>query len=311
MTKKSSDVWVTVSRWVDSHFGVESIDESDAHVDWFRCLPFIATHVACLAVFWVGWSWIAVAVAAALYWIRMFGITGFYHRYFSHRTFRTSRFAQFGFAVLGASSAQRGPLWWAAHHRHHHQHSDEEVDAHSPVQHGLVWSHMGWFTSRSNFRSRLELVRDFAKFPELVWLDRFDTVVPGLLLIGMFSLGEALRLWFPGLQTSGLQMVVWGFFVSTIVLFHGTSLINSLAHVIGRQRYSTGDNSRNSLILALVTMGEGWHNNHHFYPSATRQGFRWWQVDMTYYGLWFLQRIGLIWDLRPVPARVVHSDSRP
>ncbi|MEO5510952.1 MAG: acyl-CoA desaturase [Longimicrobiales bacterium] len=263
-------------------------------VEWVRILPFIGVHVACLAVFFVGWRTDAVIVAALLYFVRMFAITGFYHRYFSHRTFRTTRAAQFVFALMGASAAQRGPLWWAAHHRKHHRHADTERDVHSPSQHGFWWSHMGWITSAENFPTDMRQVRDLAQFPELRWLDRHDFVVPAVLATLLLLVG-------------GLPYLIWGFFVSTIVLFHGTCLINSLAHQLGTRRYETDDDSRNSFVLALITLGEGWHNNHHRYPGATRQGFYWWEIDITYYGLVVLSWLRIIRDLRPVPRRVLDA----
>ena len=264
-------------------------------VDWVRVLPFIVVHGACVAVIWVGWSWTALGVAVGLYVVRMFAITGFYHRYFSHRTFKTSRVVQFIFAVVGASSAQRGPLWWAAHHRKHHRHSDTELDVHSPNEHGFWWSHMGWITAPGNFPTDMSEVGDLARYPELRFLDRFDVLVPLLLAVTLFAL-------------AGWQMLVWGFFISTVVLFHCTCFINSLAHRMGTQRYDTGDQSRNSLLLALITFGEGWHNNHHKYPGSTRQGFFWWEIDLTYYGLRILEAIGLIRDLRQPPRRLLRSD---
>lgn len=297
-------------RWFDTTAGAR-VDVAAAHavddkrIDWLRCTPFFAMHAACLGVIWVGWSWTAVGVAAALYAIRMFAITAFYHRYFSHRTFRTSRAFQFVAGVLGNTAVQRGPLWWAAHHRHHHRHSDDEHDVHSPHTHGWAWSHMGWITSRGAYRTNLNEVPDLARYPELRFLDRFDTLVPVLLAVGLFALGAALERWAPGLRTSGWQMLVWGFFVSTIVLFHATCTINSLAHLIGRKRFATKDHSRNSLLLALLTFGEGWHNNHHHYPGSVRQGFFWWEIDLSYYGLLVLSWLGLVWDLNPVPRRAM------
>ncbi|NNF14455.1 MAG: acyl-CoA desaturase [Gemmatimonadetes bacterium] len=264
-------------------------------VDWFRVLPFVGMHLACLGVLWVGWSWMAVGVAVSLYAVRMFAITGFYHRYFSHRSYKTSRAAQFVFAVIGASSAQRGPLWWAAHHRHHHRHSDTEHDVHSPRHHGFWWAHMGWITAPGNFPTAFERVPDLTKYPELRFLDRFDVLVPIALAVTLFFVG-------------GAQLLVWGFFVSTVVLFHCTCFINSLAHQLGTQRYETGDDSRNSLLLALLTFGEGWHNNHHKYPGSARQGFFWWEIDLTYYGLALLQRLGVISDLRQPPARLLDGN---
>lgn len=280
-----------VALWFDSAAAPLALED---RFDWLRVLPFLAMHAMCLGVLWVGWSWTAVAVAAGLYVVRMFAITGFYHRYFSHRTFRTSRAGQLLFAVLGASAAQRGPLWWAAHHRRHHRHADTERDVHSPRHHGLLWAHMGWITSPANFPTDLSQVPDLAKYPELRFLDRFDVAVPAALAVGLYAAG-------------GLQLLIWGFFVSTVVLFHGTCTINSLAHRLGSRRYDTPDDSRNSLLLALVTLGEGWHNNHHRYPGAVRQGFRWWELDLTYYGLRLLALVRVIRDLRPVPARLLEA----
>ena len=278
--------------WFDSQGTPVPTTDVIRKVDWVRVVPFFGMHAACFAVIWVGWSPVAVGTAVGLYLVRMFAITGFYHRYFSHRAFQTSRLAQGIFAVIGASAVQRGPLWWAAHHRKHHRHSDTEADVHSPRHHGFWWSHMGWITSPANFPTDFEAVPDLAKYPELRFLDRFDIVVPILLAVTLWLIGS----W---------QLLVWGFFISTVVLFHCTCFINSLAHVFGRQRYRTDDDSRNSLFLALLTLGEGWHNNHHRFPGAARQGFFWWEVDFTYYGLRVLERLRVVRDLRPVPQRLL------
>jgi stearoyl-CoA desaturase (delta-9 desaturase) len=296
---------MSIVRWFDSEAGLDELLKSKSSgVDWSRIMPFIALHLMCLGVLWVGWSWTAVAVATALYLVRMFAITGFYHRYFSHRTFKTSRFWQFIFAVFGNSSVQRGPLWWAAHHRHHHRFADQEEDPHSPSRHGFWYSHIGWLTTRANFPTRMEYVGDWTKYPELVWINRFDTVIPILLAVGLFGLGEALAVYAPGLGTDGLQMLVWGFFISTVVLYHATSTINSLDHMIGTRRYNTPDTSRNNLVLALITLGEGWHNNHHHYAITARQGFYRWELDTTYYLLVLLSWLGIVKDLRPLPVTV-------
>lgn len=275
-----------------------------------RWIPYVILHGGCLGVLWVGWSWTAVAVAAVLYFLRMFAITGFYHRFFSHRSFKTSRAAQFLFAIWGNTAAQRGPIWWASHHRQHHAHSDDEEDAHSPVQHGFYWSHMGWLTARDNLAINGCYVRDLLRFPELRFLDRFDMLVPAALAVLLYLLGWMLEMFAPGLRTNGWQMLVWGFFISTVVVFHATCTINSLSHLLGSRPYKTADASRNNLLLALLTMGEGWHNNHHRFPASARQGFFWWEIDLTYYGLKLLQWLGLIWDLKPVPARVL-AERRP
>ncbi|HEX4852948.1 acyl-CoA desaturase [Arenimonas sp.] len=288
--------------WFDTSAAPVDGEDPD-RIDWLRVVPFIALHLACLAVFWVGFSWFALGVAAALYAVRMFAITGFYHRYFSHKAFRTSRPVQFVFAVLGAASVQRGPLWWAAHHRHHHRFADTEHDIHSP-RHGFFRSHMGWFLTRRGFATNLDAIKDFARFPELRLLDRFDILVPVLLAGGLYALGTWLEGAYPQLGTSGPQLLVWGFFVSTIVLFHVTVTINSLAHRWGTRRFATRDDSRNNALLALLTFGEGWHNNHHHFPGSARQGFAWWELDITYLVLRTMALFGLVSDLKPVPANM-------
>ena len=294
-------------QWFDSWAGVDAEHDLRNEIDWTRVLPFIGMHLACIAVIWVGTSPIAVTVAVAGYFLRMFAITGFYHRYFSHRTFQTSRVVQFLGGFLGASSTQRGPLWWAAHHRLHHRHSDKPKDAHSPVQYSFLTSHMGWFLNTANFRTRTEQVPDLMSYPELRLLDRFDVLAPILYAVGCLLLGKALEAWAPSLGTNGPQMLVWGFFVSTTVLYHGTFTINSLAHRWGKRRYATPDDSRNNWFLSLITLGEGWHNNHHYHPGTARQGFLWWEFDPTYYILKTLEKLGIVWDVRGVPKRVIEA----
>jgi len=289
--------------WVDNASPSARGPDHPRSIDWLRVLPFVAIHVGCLAVIFVGWSATALIVAGALYAVRMLAITAFYHRYFAHRTFKTSRALQLAFAVLGASAVQRGPLWWAAHHRHHHAHADRDGDVHSPQREGFLWSHTGWFLARANFPTKLHLVPDWARHPELRLLDRFDSLVPALLALALYAAGSALQGFAPELETNGLQLVVWGFCVSTVLLYHATFMINSLAHRCGSRRYATRDSSRNNLALALLTFGEGWHNNHHRYPGSARQGVDWWEVDVTYYFLRLLAAIGLIWDVRVVPAK--------
>ncbi len=300
--------WASILGWFDNE--VTEVTTAKAgnaparRIDWTRLLPFVALHLVCAAVLWVGVSAAAVLTAVALYGLRMFAITGFYHRYFSHCAFRTSRAAQFVFALLGATGVQRGALWWASQHRHHHVHSDQPLDAHSAHQHGFLWSHMGWFMARENFATRRERVEHLYHYPELRFLDRYDALVPLLLAFTLYGAGEMLARFAPGLGTDGWQLLVWGFCISTVVLYHATFTINSLAHRYGSRRYATRDDSRNNVWLALLTFGEGWHNNHHHFPGAARQGFYWWEIDLTYYGLRLLAALGIIWDLKDVPARV-------
>lgn len=295
----------SIWRWFDTNSDTPPTPDDEKHVDWLRVIPFIGLHVtAVVGVFLVGWSWVAIGVAAALYALRMFAITGFYHRYFSHKTFRTSRPMQFLMALVGASSVQRGPLWWAAHHRNHHRHSDTDKDVHSPVTRSFWYSHMGWFLTRAGFRTDWSVIPDLKKYWELKLIDRFDVFIAIGLAWLLFWLGGYLEANYPELGTSRAQMLIWGFFVSTVVLFHCTVTINSLAHRFGRRRYRTRDESRNNWLLALITFGEGWHNNHHHFPGSARQGFFWWEVDFTFYALKVMSWLGLVWDLKPVPAEL-------
>ncbi len=259
-------------------------------------VPFFAIQLAAVAgIFWLGWSWKGALLALALYYVRMFGVTGAYHRYFSHRTYRTSRAFQFLLAVLAMTSVQKGVLWWASHHRLHHRNSDQPDDVHSVLQDGFWWSHVGWIVSKKYDATDLSKVKDLARFPELRFLDRFHVLVPIAYATTLYLLG-------------GVWALFWGFFVSTTLLWHGTFTINSLTHVFGSQRYVTTDNSRNHLLLALITMGEGWHNNHHYYQRSVKQGFFWWEIDVTYYVLVVLSWFGLVWDLHKPPPHVVNAN---
>lgn len=280
--------------WLDAEAIKNELNIKMNSISWVRCIPFFVTHLACLAVFWVGSSQKAIIVCLISYFVRMFAITGFYHRYFSHRSFKTSRIMQFVFAVLGASAAQRGPLWWSARHRIHHKYSDQPEDPHSPAQHGFLTSHFGWFMKENNFITDKQPISDLLKYPELIFLNRYDVVVPLIYALFLYFLG-------------GMQYVVWGYFISTVFLYHATFLINSLAHTHGKQKFETNDSSRNNWFLALITLGEGWHNNHHYWPSSVRQGFRFWELDITYLLLKLLNKLGLIWSLRFPPKDVISA----
>jgi stearoyl-CoA desaturase (delta-9 desaturase) len=272
-------------------------------IAWSNAATLALMHLGCCGLFWVGWSPTAVGLASLSYVVRAFGLTAFYHRYFSHRAFRTSRWFQFVGALLGCLAMQKGPLWWAAHHRNHHRHSDRERDVHSPRVHGVVWAHLGWFLTPRNNELRTDSIRDWLRFPELVLLDRFAPLVAVVYAAVLWIVGEVLRVNAAGLRVHGAQLLVWGFFVSTVALYHATYSVNSVAHLFGARRYATADDSRNNLLVALLTLGEGWHNNHHHYASSARQGFFWWEIDVTFYLLLLLKRWGFVWDLRPVPQR--------
>jgi len=257
---------------------------------------FWLVHITCLAAFYTGVTWSALAVCMALFWLRMFGVTAGYHRYFSHRSFKTSRPFQFALAVFGTLAVQKGVLWWSANHRNHHKYSDQEGDLHSPVQRGFWWSHVGWIIAPDYEATDLARIPDMAKYPELRWLDEHYLVPPVALAVGLYLIG-------------GLTWLVWGFFVSTTLLWHATFTINSLAHVWGSRRYETSDASRNNLWLALLTMGEGWHNNHHRYMNSVRQGFFWWEIDLSYYVLVALSWCGLVWDLHQPPGKLLEPQA--
>jgi stearoyl-CoA desaturase (Delta-9 desaturase) len=260
-------------------------------------IPFILVHLACIAALWTGVTWRSVAICAVLYWLRIFAIGAGYHRYFAHRAFSTSRAFQFVLALLSQSTAQKSVLWWAAKHRHHHLHSDTELDVHSPRHEGFFYSHVGWIFARKHDATNLLKVADFACYPELMWLHRHELAPAIGLAVLCFVIGGA-----PGL--------IVGFFWSTCLVYHATFCINSLAHVHGRQRYVTGDDSRNNWLLALFTMGEGWHNNHHAYQSSVRQGFKWWEIDPTFYILRGLSWVGLVSELKTPPRAVLRNEHR-
>ena len=307
MFKRLNSLRIALFGWLDNSHYDANTTAAENQIDWPRVIPFVCLHLACFAIIYVGFSWFACLFALALYIVRMFAITAFYHRYFAHKAFKTSRIGQFIFAVLGASAVQRGPLWWASHHRNHHAHSDEVIDAHSPHQHGFLWSHIGWFLSRANFSTQIDRVKELAKFPELRFLDRFDVIIPIALAATIYALGELLAYAHPQLNTNGFQLFTWGFVLSTVLLYHGTFCVNSLAHVWGKRRYATRDHSRNNAFIALITLGEGWHNNHHHFPGSASQGFYWWEIDFTYYGLKVLAALGIIWDLKTVPIAIKNA----
>ena len=287
------------------------IPAADEKVSWGKSISFFLVHVAGLLAPLTGFSWTALGMCFFLYFTRMFAITGVYHRYFSHRTYKTSRFFQFLLAFWGAACGQKGALWWAAHHRHHHKYSDTEQDIHSPILRGFWWAHVGWILCDKYVETDEEAVKDLTLYPELVWLNKYHGIAPLLLAASLFYGGVFLEHAAPGLHTNGLQLLAWGFFTSTVLLYHGTFFINSLMHLFGRRRFNTSDWSKNSLILALVTMGEGWHNNHHRYPYAERQGIYWWEIDMTHYILVILSWLGLVWDLKGHPPEIYEEARGP
>ena len=281
----------------------EEPEGSEEKVEWFRCLPYIIIHLLALAAFFYPVTLWCIAIALASYSVRMFSITAFYHRYFSHRSFKTSRLVQFIGAFVACSSGQRGPLWWAAHHRRHHRHSDTEEDVHSPHSKSFIWSHTLWFMTEYSVPTFLKEVRDLVKFKELVFLNRYDWI-PLVLLGTACYFAPNIPFFFELTGLSNMQCLMWGFLVPTILLYHATFAVNSINHLFGSRKFDTKDESRNNWFIALIAFGEGWHNNHHFYPASARQGFFKGEFDITYYGLKLLSFFGLVHNLRPVPAWV-------
>jgi stearoyl-CoA desaturase (delta-9 desaturase) len=268
-----------------------------AHEDimYPSAIPFVLLHLGCIAAIWTGITWQAVTICVALYWLRMFGVTAGYHRYFSHRAYTTSRVFQFCLAVLAQSSAQKSVLWWAYKHRHHHLYSDTEVDVHSPRHKGFIYSHVGWIFARQHDLTDFSKVTDLTRYPELVLLHRFE-LAPAIITGALCFL------------LAGWSGLVVGFCWSTVLVYHATFCINSLAHVMGRKRYVTGDDSRNNWLLAFFAMGEGWHNNHHAYQSSARQGFKWWEFDFTFYLLKALSWVGVVRGLKTPPLQVLRNE---
>jgi len=294
----------SISKWVcpPPEITIEPDDLSNK-VEWFRCLPFIVIHLLAVSAFFYPVTSYCVLLAVASYSLRMFTITAFYHRYFSHRSFKTGRVVQFIGAFIACSSGQRGPLWWAAHHRRHHRHSDTDQDIHSPHAKGVFWSHTLWFMTDYAVPTLLKEIPDWLKFPELRFINRFDWIPVLVLGYGCYLLGS--WDWFHSATgLNSLTTFIWGFLVPTVFLYHATFAVNSISHLFGKKRFDTGDESRNNGLVALLTFGEGWHNNHHFFPGSARQGFFRGEIDITYYLLKVMSCLGLVHDLRPVPAWV-------
>jgi len=263
----------------------------------------ILLHASCLLAFFTGVSRPAALACFVFYWVRVFGITVGFHRCLAHRSFRTSRVFQFVLAWMGTAAMQRGPLWFVALHRHHHRHADTDEDVHSPVARSFWWGHIGWILCRKYDRADLRLVRDLAAFPELRWLDRTFLVPPAAIALSAALAGLPIR------GTSVLQMLVWGFSISTVMVYHSTFAVNSLAHRFGSRPFETRDNSRNNLFVAAIMMGEGFHNNHHRFPGSARFGFERWQIDVGYWALVVLDKVGIVWDLKVASPRAARGEA--
>jgi stearoyl-CoA desaturase (Delta-9 desaturase) len=255
---------------------------------------FWLVQASALLVFAVPFRWAFIAIWAASHFIRAIGLTLAFHRYFAHRAFKMNRVARFAWAFIGTAAMQKGPLWWAGHHVNHHRFADRDGDPHSPMVSGVYYAHIGWFLNDAK-NDRLEptnpVIRDFRKAPEIVWLDKYFFVPPLLLAIVLYAIGD-------------IPLLVWGFCLPTTTLAHATFAINTVNHMFGSRRFETVDESRNNPITAVFAVGEGWHNNHHRYQRAARNGFYWWEFDPTWYVIRAMAALGLVWDVQPVPKRI-------
>jgi stearoyl-CoA desaturase (delta-9 desaturase) len=285
---------------------MERIDHSLRKKGWIApdvFLLYVVLHNLALGVFFTGVTWQLVALCAGSFFLRMFGLGVGYHRYFAHRSFKTSRPVQFILALLGTLSLQRGVIWWAQTHRYHHRHADTPEDIHSPRYQGFLYAHSGWFMNKAHYDTDLAKIPDLARFPELVWLNDFRVyVIP----MGLYAYAMKLIAGWPGF--------IWGFCLSTVLLWHLTHWIQSMSHSRGGyRRYESADASRNHFLVGLLGLGE-WHNNHHHMPSSAKQGHVWWEIDMGYWILKVMSWFGLVWDLRTPerhPAAVRSTNGEP
>jgi stearoyl-CoA desaturase (delta-9 desaturase) len=253
---------------------------------------FWTVQASALLVVFAPWTVPLATLAIASHFLRMLGITLGFHRMLAHRAFRTGRATRFLWSLVGTAAMQKGPLWWAGNHVYHHRFADRAGDPHSPRRVGFYRAHVGWFLDDVRYDEvdpQNPVVREFSAYPEMRWLDRFYGLPPAALALGLFLAG-------------GWPWLVWGFCVPTVTLAHATFAINTVNHLWGSRRFATPDESRNNAWTALVTLGEGWHNNHHRFPRAARNGIYWWELDPTWWAIRLLAALGLAWDVKPVPG---------
>jgi len=255
---------------------------------------FWLVQASALLVFAVPFRWAFLALWAVSHFTRAIGLTLIFHRYFAHRAFKMNRVARFVWAFIGTAAMQKGPLWWAGHHVNHHKFADRDGDPHSPMVSGVYYAHIGWFlhdTKYDKVEATNPVIRDFSKVPEIAWLEKWFFVPPAALALGLYFFG-------------GMPSLVYGFCLPTMTLAHATFAINTVNHMFGSRRFETLDESRNNVLTAVFAAGEGWHNNHHRFQRAARNGFYWYEVDVTWYVIRAMAAVGLIWDIQPVPQRI-------
>lgn len=276
------------------------------NIHWRSVIELLFIHIGALSVFYVGVSKVAFISFLIVDILGGFFVTVILHRYFTHRCFETSRIPQFIFGLLSLTVLQRGPLWWVSHHRRHHHFTDTDDDPHTPKK-GFFYSHLGWLMTLNEASTDKDHVKDWIRFPELIWLDRLEWLAPVFMILSAFYFGVIINHFFPHLGTSGLQMIVWLVCIPTMLVLHGSCLVNSCLHTFGYRRFNTPDNSRNALLFTLISFGEGFHNNHHRYHDSCCQGIEWWEIDITYYMIKLLAKIGIIWNLRMFPDSVLQE----
>ena len=275
--------WLLSDKGMGKEMIPPSAKEVAYSVDWVRSVPFIALHLMCFGDFYSGLE----SCCSCRVYMPVF-CANVFHYWFLSSVFFTSNLQSKPFHATASGfgrdllCSKRSFMVGSASSSTSQVFRRSRRSAFPPTNMAFFGVHIGWITDKRNFPTRMSLVPDLARFRELRFLDQFDLLVPASMGVGLYFLGEFLSSNYPALGTNGWQMLIWGFFVSTILLLHGSCMINSAAHLMGKQNYETGDQSRNSLILSLFTLGEGWHNNHHYYPATARQGFFWWELDVTF-----------------------------
>ena len=262
---------------------------------WIR----IAFHLSSL--WWlveVGFHWAGVAIFGANYVVGALSITVGFHRYISHKSLKTNRVCQLVIGFLGCCQLQGGPIAWSTIHRHHHRASDKQQDLHTPT-HGFYQSHYGWLLNPKTYEVAFGSgVSDLNKYKELIWLDRYNFIPPVIYFVCLWSGGEWYSRQHPETFIDGWYVLFWGGILRVVGLWHVTWSVNSVCHIWGRRDFATKDESKNNLWIALLSLGEGWHNNHHKYPSSARNGFGWMQPDVSYYFILLMKRLRMAKDIR-------------
>ncbi|HMK30555.1 MAG TPA: fatty acid desaturase [Terriglobales bacterium] len=248
----------------------------------------VAFHIGAVIALFM-FSWKALGLAVFLWFVSgCLGIGMGYHRLLTHRGYQTYKWVEYFFTTCATLALEGGPFFWVATHRVHHQNTDKEGDPHSPHDGGF-WAHMGWIiTGRAMHNNSIEVlpyVPDLRKDKFHTWISKWHWVPITVLGVVILAIG-------------GWQYLMWGIFLRTVVGLHSTWLVNSATHMWGTQRFLTGDSSKNSFWVAILTFGEGWHNNHHAHPQSARHGLAWYEVDINWYGIWCLQKLGLAWDIK-------------